>query len=55
MTHMLLRLRKEGLSDTVGPSSQEVELTTFRATTNGAMSLESGGNVINIGPFPQGS
>ncbi|KAK0432670.1 hypothetical protein EV421DRAFT_1496149 [Armillaria borealis] len=57
MTHMLLRLRKEGLSnsDSVGSSSQEVELTTFRATTNAAMSLESGRNVINIGPFPQGS
>ncbi|SJL12053.1 uncharacterized protein ARMOST_15472 [Armillaria ostoyae] len=57
MTHMLLRLRKEGLSnsDSVGSSSQEVELTTFRANTNGEMSLESGRNVINIGPFPQGS
>ncbi|PBK87083.1 hypothetical protein ARMGADRAFT_1066167 [Armillaria gallica] len=55
MTHMLLRLRKEGLSDTVGPSSQEVELTTFRATTDGAISLESRGNAINTGPFPQGN
>ncbi|SJL12049.1 uncharacterized protein ARMOST_15468 [Armillaria ostoyae] len=55
VNHMLLRLRKQVLSDTVGPPSQKVELTTFRATTNGAMSLEVGEDVIDIRPYPQGS
>ncbi|KAK0432668.1 hypothetical protein EV421DRAFT_1742175 [Armillaria borealis] len=55
ISHMLLRLRKQVLSDTVGPPSQKVELTTFRATTNGAMSLEVGRDVIDIGPYPEGS
>ncbi|PBK64394.1 hypothetical protein ARMSODRAFT_1023258 [Armillaria solidipes] len=41
INHMLLRLRKQGLSDTVGPPSQGVELTTLRATTNRAMPLEA--------------
>ncbi|KAK0432663.1 hypothetical protein EV421DRAFT_1910771 [Armillaria borealis] len=54
ISHMLLRLRKQGLSDTVGPPSQGVELTTLRATVNRAMSLEAGKDVMNIGPFPQG-
>ncbi|KAK0224436.1 hypothetical protein EDD85DRAFT_982003 [Armillaria nabsnona] len=54
INHMLLRLRKQGLSDTVGPPSQ-VELTTLRATANGAMSSELWGDVIDIGPYPQGS
>ncbi|KAK0224429.1 hypothetical protein EDD85DRAFT_241796 [Armillaria nabsnona] len=53
INHMLLRLRKQGLSDTVGPPSQ-VELTTLRATANRAMSLEAGENVMSIGPFRQG-
>ncbi len=51
-THMLLRLRKQGVSDTVGPPSQGVELTTLRATANREMSLEAGENVMSIGPFP---
>ncbi|SJL12050.1 uncharacterized protein ARMOST_15469 [Armillaria ostoyae] len=55
ISHMLLHLRKQVLSDTVGPPSQKVELTTFRATTNGAMSLEVGRDVIDIGPYPEGS
>ncbi len=55
INHMLLRLRKQGLSDTVGTPSQKTELTTFRATANGAMSSEVGGDVIDIGPYPQGS
>ncbi|PBK87072.1 hypothetical protein ARMGADRAFT_1034971 [Armillaria gallica] len=55
INHMLLHLRKQGLSDTVGPPSQGVELTTLRATANHAMSLEAGENVMSIGPFPQGS
>ncbi|KAK0215101.1 hypothetical protein IW262DRAFT_1405095 [Armillaria fumosa] len=55
ITHMLLRLRKQGNSDTTGPSSQGTELTTFRATTNGAMSLEAGEDIIDILPHPQGS
>ncbi|KAK0224438.1 hypothetical protein EDD85DRAFT_982013 [Armillaria nabsnona] len=54
INHMLLHLRKQGLSDTVGPSSQGVELMTLRATANRAMSLEVGENVISIRPFPQG-
>ncbi|PBK87093.1 hypothetical protein ARMGADRAFT_1168707 [Armillaria gallica] len=54
-THMLLRLRKKVLSDTVGSPSQKVELTTFRATTNGTMPLEVGEDVIDIRPDPQGS
>ncbi|PBK87090.1 hypothetical protein ARMGADRAFT_1085851 [Armillaria gallica] len=53
MSHMLLHLWKEGLSYTVGSSSQEVELTAFRATMNRVISLELGGNIINIGPFLQ--
>ncbi|PBK64392.1 hypothetical protein ARMSODRAFT_471557 [Armillaria solidipes] len=55
ISHMLLHLRKQVLSDTVGPPSQKVELTTFRATTNGAMSLGVGRDVIDIGPYPEGS
>ncbi len=53
VNHMLLRLRKQGLSDTVGPPSHGVELTTLRATVNWVMSLEAGENVMSIGPFPQ--
>ncbi|SJL12054.1 uncharacterized protein ARMOST_15474 [Armillaria ostoyae] len=45
INHMLLRLRKQGLSDTVGLPSQGVELTTLRATTNRAMSLEGEGGM----------
>ncbi|KAK0466699.1 hypothetical protein IW261DRAFT_1113259 [Armillaria novae-zelandiae] len=52
ITHMLLRLRKQGNSDTVGGSSQGTELTTFRATTNGAISLEGGEDIIDILPRP---
>ncbi len=55
INHMLLRLRKRGISDTVGPPSQGVELTILRATMNSALSLEEGEAVINVGPFPQGS
>ncbi|KAK0224457.1 hypothetical protein EDD85DRAFT_859370 [Armillaria nabsnona] len=55
INHMLLRLRKQGLSDTVGPPSQRVELTTFIATTNGAMSLEVEEDVIDIRSSPRGS
>ncbi|PBK64406.1 hypothetical protein ARMSODRAFT_471893 [Armillaria solidipes] len=54
INHMLLHLRKQVVSDTVGMSSQKVELTTFRATTNGAMSLEVG-DVIDIRRYPKGS
>lgn len=55
ITHMLLRLRKQGNSNTIGPSSQGTELTTFRATSNGAMSSGAGEDIIDILPHPQGS
>ncbi|KAK0472003.1 hypothetical protein IW261DRAFT_1509594 [Armillaria novae-zelandiae] len=48
VTHMLLHLRKQVLSDSTSPSSHGVELMTFRAITNGAMSLEVGEDVIDI-------
>ncbi|KAK0474692.1 hypothetical protein EDD18DRAFT_1367506 [Armillaria luteobubalina] len=55
VNHMLLSLRKQVLSDAVGPPSQGVELTTLRFTKNEALSLEEGESVINIGSFTQES
>ncbi|KAK0188342.1 hypothetical protein F5146DRAFT_1054780 [Armillaria mellea] len=54
INHMVLRLRKQGSSNTVGPASQNVELTALRATTNRALCLEEGESVMTIGSFPQG-
>ncbi len=51
--HMLLCLRKQGPSDSVGPPSQGVELITFRAAMNGTMPLEAGEDDLNIGPSSQ--
>ncbi|KAK0486833.1 hypothetical protein EDD18DRAFT_1193462, partial [Armillaria luteobubalina] len=53
INHMLLSLRKNVLSDTVCPPPQRMELTTFRASTNGA-TLAVMEDVIDIRPFPQG-
>ncbi len=42
-------------TESVGPPLQEVELTTLRATTrNRGMSLDSGEDIVDIGPYPQG-
>lgn len=53
ITHILLRLWNNILSDTIGLPSQKVELTTFRAITNGAMPLEAEEGNIDIRPYPQ--
>ncbi|KAK0468793.1 hypothetical protein IW261DRAFT_1517415 [Armillaria novae-zelandiae] len=52
VSYMLLGLRKNVLSDPVGPSSQGVELTTLRFTANRALSSEEGEATMNTGSFP---
>ncbi|KAK0474438.1 hypothetical protein IW261DRAFT_1498983 [Armillaria novae-zelandiae] len=53
--YMLLGLRKNVLSDPVGPSLQGVGLTTLRFTANRALSSEEGETAMTIGSVPQGS
>ncbi|KAK0468810.1 hypothetical protein IW261DRAFT_1597968 [Armillaria novae-zelandiae] len=52
VSYMLLGLRKNVLSDPVGPSSQGVELRTLRFTANRALSSEEGEATMNTGSFP---